>query len=153
MSTRPECRRLPDERDVVGPQRLVARHDRGSLDRRLRDEHAVEGVAVMRREALHGEGVLNGHRERVRACAEQQREVFVGRIELSEGALDSDLPYDDGAEKGAIGGIAQMIQRRGAQPWVGTHEPQRGVGVEQKVQRAPNASAMSSGSSSKSSAM
>jgi hypothetical protein len=66
---------LPDERDVLGTQRVIARDQRAALDGGLTDEHAVEGIAVVRWEVLHSGGVRDAHRERLDARIKQQRKV------------------------------------------------------------------------------
>src|SRR4051812_36504248 len=102
---------------------------------------------------IHGDGVVDAHREWLRPRTEEKREVLVRRIERSERALERDLPDDHRAEQDPVRPIPEVIQRALAQPLVSAHEPERGVRVQEEIQRALNASAMSSGSSSRSSAM
>src|SRR5687767_5080818 len=101
----------------------------------------------MRWEMFGGGGVGGAHGEWLDTGVEQEREVLLRYGELAQRALDGDLPDDGCAEQDAIGVVGEMALRVLAEAVIAAEEPQRGVRVEQQLQRTPNASAMSSGSS------
>src|SRR4051812_39830347 len=107
---------------------------------------------MVRREMLDRRRVRGAHGQRLDAPIEQQRQVLVRHLQLAERSLHRYLPDDGGAQQDAIARVGQMTTGVLAQALVAAQEPERGVRVEQQLHRAPNASARSSGSSSKSSA-
>src|SRR5437667_3768140 len=106
----------------------------------------------MRWELFDGGCVGDGHGEWLNARVEQQREVRVRHDELAQRALDGDLPGDGRAQQDAVGAVRELAFGVLPQAFIAAEKPQGGMRVEQQLQRAPNASAISSGSSSKSSA-
>lgn len=67
-------------------------HDRQAFDLGLCDQHAIEGVAVMRRQCGQSFGMLERDRERLKAAdlhAECKRDL---EAELAEPGLDCRFP-------------------------------------------------------------
>ncbi len=88
---------LPDALDAVGGQAGVGAHELKTLGLRLGDQEAVEGIAVMPGEVLDGLGVDGRDRKGVEAEASERPAPPVLDRQLSDRALDGDLPYRGGA--------------------------------------------------------
>src|ERR1043166_3973372 len=59
----------PDDLDVVGGELRIRGHQWKSLGLRLRDEKAVEGVAMMERKIGDAESVMEVERQRLHPCS------------------------------------------------------------------------------------
>jgi hypothetical protein len=82
----------PGHLDRIGLETIVMPHDRQALDLRLRDQHAVEWIAVVGRQRRQPLGMLEYDRERLKAAdlhAERKRDL---ETELAEADLDRRLP-------------------------------------------------------------
>ncbi|CAM5730601.1 hypothetical protein SMICM304S_07916 [Streptomyces microflavus] len=140
-------------RDVVLRDPLVAGDDGHSLDLSLGDQYPVEGVAVQGRQPTRPHPVSRGDRQRGELTVAYALRQVVRAVQLPQGLLDGDLPCGDRAEVDGGFRVEEVLHLVGE--LVGVLEPPEDhMGVEQEThQRTPKASAMSSGSSSKSSAM
>jgi hypothetical protein len=88
--------------DRVGGQQEDA------LDCRLRDEHAIEGVLVDRRQIVDRHGMLAGDREPVIAVVQQAsaQEPRIGaKIAAAEAGFERDLPQARRAEHQLVASI------------------------------------------------
>src|SRR5271157_4597854 len=108
-----------------------------ALDQRGRGDEAVEWVFVVQRQ--RGQrldmGYLNGKKlDAVKGelRGKHDRERFI-EPELVELHLDRDFLQADGGEEPGIGRVFDRRPGRCAQPGVGGEEPEKGVGVEQKL--------------------
>ena len=143
----------PVDGHVVRPQRLVGGHQDRAFCPRLGDQHPIERVTVMRRELLDRDRVGHADRQFADPSSDQLEGQAVADLELAQGALDRDLPRHDRAQEDLVTRVFQQLARGITDLGGVVRPPQHDMGVEQELQRAPKASAMSSGSSSKSSAI
>jgi hypothetical protein len=84
---------------AVRAERRVARDDHGAEPRGLGNEHPVEGIAVVRRQARGSVRVGKRDRQAVEARRLDRSDQVVGCLELAQGALDPDLPDGGGRDE------------------------------------------------------
>lgn len=91
-----------DQRDPVVSEDVIPGHNRQSFNGRLRDEEAVEGISVVRRQPTHLQHMREGDCERLRSklAFEFSADVLDRAMEddLPQGGLDRELPWADDAE-------------------------------------------------------
>ena len=68
------------------------RHYRQALDLGLRDQHAIEGIAMMRRQRRQPLGMLEGYRERFKAADLHPEGKRNFETEFAEADLDRRFP-------------------------------------------------------------
>src|SRR4029077_202207 len=95
--------KLPDYPDGVLLERRVSRDDRPAFFHALRNQHAIERIAVMHGEPLESEQMINADGEHLDAVLRQFAEqVWTGRpreIQLARLYLDKNLPDAGNAER------------------------------------------------------
>src|SRR5271157_6173163 len=130
-------RSLPESGHTVVVEGRVSGDDCQALDQRGRGDEAVEWVFVVQRQ--RGQrldmGYLNGKKlDAVKGelRGKHDRERFI-EPELVELHLDRDFLQADGGEEPGIGRVFDRRPGRCAQPGVVGEEPEKGVGVEQKL--------------------
>ena len=82
----------PGHLDGIALEPIVVRHDQQALDLRLCDQHAIEGIAMMRRQRRQPLCVLERDREGLKAAdlhAERKRHL---NAELAQAYLDCRFP-------------------------------------------------------------
>src|SRR6185437_2014516 len=118
-------------------------------------QQSVEWILVVHWQCSDPVSVTSTDRQELDVgLLEVGEEIDVG-IELSESALDRDLPDHDGADHDRLfAGIDRFFCLPTYSTWFASHPPEDDVGVEQKAQEfIPSDSARSGGNSSKSSAI
>src|SRR5512135_870357 len=121
----------------------------------LGDEQAVERIAVVIGQLMHGQGVRDGDRQRQEAIGDHRRFQIVWCVELARASLDGDLPSDSGADIDDVFAVSNRASCGVRQELRIVQPPEEDVGVEEQhhVGSQPKAAARSSGSVSKSSAI
>ena len=118
--------------DVVPRDRLVAGDQGQALDGRLRHQHAIERVAMVRWESPGGDH-MGIHDRQLTEAHVPYPFGEVGRAgELSRGLLDGDLPQADRGQED-VGIVAQPVEEFLVQGGIGGDGPQRDVGVQQQA--------------------
>jgi hypothetical protein len=103
-----------EDGNAISPEGLVARDDGQAARERLRDDHAVERVAVMERQARRGNRVREFDRDHLDG-KRGKLVPEVGRdVELAGAGLDLKLPDRDDAEEEA-GARIDALQRAGGE--------------------------------------
>src|SRR5258706_12465992 len=90
----------PERLDVVGGERLVARNQNQSIFTGLRNQHAIERIAMVRRQVEHSERVPQLDRKSLSPQIDHLAEVECAagwHSQLAELDLDRNLPYRDRA--------------------------------------------------------
>jgi hypothetical protein len=94
--------------DIVGVHQGVDGDQREAFTARLRNQHTVEGVRMMERKLVHGEGMSQRYWESTEALLQLDIYAFFEwRIELepADAGFDRDFPYADCADPDIILGI------------------------------------------------
>lgn len=81
-------------------------------------------------QALDAGRVIERHRERQGAGAQQRRSEILGRVELAQRALDGDFPDDRGAEQDLVSVVGELARGIGPNARVVLQPPKRGVGIQ-----------------------
>src|SRR5512133_1682841 len=81
-----------EHRNVVTAHFRIASRDRQTLDTRLGDQDAIEGVAMVERQAGHGESMREPHGQLLKARALDQRRQVGRHLDSSQRLLDPHLP-------------------------------------------------------------
>lgn len=122
--------RSADEINVVGRQFRVRARQSQMFAARLRDQHAVERVGVMKRQRRRGLRMGPGDRQLAAACIHGDVEKFPGHVELAERVLDPDLPHARCRDVEFSFGNRPRLGLR--QTWIVQDRPKQDMGVEQQ---------------------
>ena len=124
---------LPDYPDGILLEHLVSRDDRPVFLHALRNQHAIERIAMMHGKTLESEQMINADRERLDRVLHQFSEhVRTGRprkIQLARLYLDKNLPDACDAQRKSSGpgkNVAGVTRH----PRIPGKRPQEGMGVE-----------------------
>ncbi len=132
-----ERTRSPQERNLIFPELRVSRRQSHTFHDRLSHEHAVERVAMKRRERGHRDGVLEAHRkkpERVSAeMLSQKGPKLAIRFETAMGHLDRELPRAGHAERDVVRGVGNRLASGDREPGIVSDPPQEGVSVQEEL--------------------
>ncbi len=129
---------LPDHLDAVLSEDAVASHERPTLGHRVSDQQPVEGVTMMKWQALDGGGENPGDRQESIPLSDLFSHVRVHGVrkrEVPEARLDGHLPDGRGAEvQPCIRGLHGRA-RRATQAAITGGKPEERMGVEQEIHR------------------
>src|SRR5581483_1936795 len=140
-----------EERHAVRFERRVVRDEGEVLGQRLGHQHAVERVAVMRRQPARRFGVLERDRQRFEPLVDDGGGQTVRHVELAERHLDRRFPDRGGADRHEFGAVGDPFHDRLVEP--GTRQPpQHDTGVEEETHEPSKAAMTVSGVASKSDA-
>src|SRR5207249_907024 len=140
------------DRNGVVVQQFVIRHECELVMQCLTDEHAIEGVTVVRWQRQKMRHRLHLQREDCNSMRSPKIvDVFVCRIregKLSNLMLDQGFPDRDHAQIRLVGFIADGVERVLGKLGIVGDVPQERVRIEQQLHRPSKASSNSSGSGS-----
>src|ERR1017187_8921962 len=143
-----DCLRCGVERsDIVGADQRIRRHQREVVAMRLGDEHAVEGIGVVRRQGAHGESMVQRDGETMSPSREEIWDALLegsGKPQSAEPRFDGHLPHGGGANPETRPRLKQRSFALSTQTVAAFHPPDRDVGIQQQVHYSmPNGSAIS----------
>lgn len=125
--------KLPDYLDWVLLESAVSRDNRPVFLDALRNQHAIEWVAVMHGETIESEQMVNGDGERRDSVLRHSAEdVWAGRpreTQLARVYLDKNLPNARNAER-KIGAAGKNVAGVTRHPRIPGQRPQKCMGVE-----------------------
>ena len=133
VTAHPPC--SPDRVHSVFPEDSVFCHDRQALSPGLRDDEAVERIAMMERQRLNGRGMRPVDGENAEAVAYLPRYVFWGwrgQAQPSQTCFDGELPHARRAEVPLLAPVDGRA-RRPAQTAVAGHVPEERMRVDEQL--------------------
>src|SRR5438270_4393851 len=119
----------PHHRHPIRLERPVRCEDRESLVQRLRDQQAVERVAVVAWQVTQQVPVTYRRRKREKSIARHDVVDCVLEVQPADGSLDGDLPRADGAHYNEFG---PLHRADGSGPKLPQVPPNQRVGIEQQ---------------------
>src|SRR6185436_15570101 len=125
-------------RRVLGHQ-AVGRQDHQPMNDRLADEHAVERIAMQRRQTQHVQRALLVERQRHHATAlTLGRHQFLGRFRQRQSpgrVLERDFPRGHRAEIHLVVGRQIEVPDTQRQRAAAADDPEKGAGVDEELHR------------------
>ncbi len=132
---------LPDDLNAVGGKLGVGGEDVEVLFQRLRNEHTVEWVAVVRRKLLGTQDVRAANGEQCNSLrVHLDHEVLDGRSCRDQPAfadLDGEFPEGDGADHQLVRVFTQNLVNAAGKRLRFADPPDQDVGVEKVFQMSP----------------
>ena len=98
----------------------------------LRDDDAVEGIAVVDWKTRGVDEVHGQHFENFNSCSLQPKDRIVRPRELADRLLYFSFPYAGGADEELILSVLQHIKEVSVEGWVAVEEPDGHMNVDQQ---------------------
>lgn len=128
----------PHDSRTVGLELRITRDDRYALDEPLRNDEAVERVAMVEWQLGHPGRVYPFDGQDDEPGRDLVVEIVMDGLrkrEPAETGLDRDFPHARRADQQFRTGRLSGTARPSAEPTIACHEPEKGVGVQQELHR------------------
>jgi hypothetical protein len=147
--------RVPEDRNIVAPDSLIARYQYKTLNPRLSNQRPVKRIVMVPRQAARRDGVGRKDLQRVEAHAEHDVVKALDRkFQPAERVPDRNFPRCDSTDENPVVRRRHRRTRLLIEPGRSRDRPDEGVSTEQRVQPVcpSNACLIPSGSGSSKSA-